>query len=189
MEIPVKQSAEDNSSLEFARSYHPKENLSRYNWVITYAEGKVSLMVKSLEALDSKTETLMRYLGGVAVGLVALSSLVFKDHFDLAWLFLPSVVFLISGAMKAGASAAPDDFYAPPAILRAFQYADYHGDSAAVRFYACWTALEHKLKEAMGIKSQCYHSALRCLWAAIWWAVLVATVISWAGLEKIRNFF
>lgn len=173
--------------MSFARSYQPKDDIDRYQWVFRYAEDKVSLLVKSLEAIDGKSETMMRYLGGAALALMGMLPLIFQDNFDLSWLLLPSVLSLLWGAWKAGESSAPQDFPGPPTIDKAFSFADAYNDSAKVRFYAAWVPLEDALKALMDKKWSAYHQSLKGLWMAIWWAAGMAFVLSFWGFDSLRQ--
>lgn len=177
----------DEQTLAFARSYKPKDDIDRYQWVIRYAEDKIALLIKSLEAMDGKAETLMRYLGGAAIGLTGLLPLVFQGNFDLAWLLLPSVVTLLLGAWKAGQSSAPQEFPGPPQIHKAFNFADAYNDSAKIRFYASWVPLEEKLKALMDKKWAAYHQSLKCLWMSIGWAAGMTFIISILGVDRFRQ--
>lgn len=163
---------------EFARNYDPKRPPKAYEWVLAHGHAKIDLCNRLVDVLEAKAESLMRYIGGIALAVSAGLPLLLKDGPRQIVLFSPSFIFLIFAAICAFKVIKPRGWPALPTIDQAFHYADFFDQDAEVRFHATMATVESRLASLIEEKSRALRVAQRYFLSALLWLPVGAVLSS-----------
>jgi len=168
----------DEKDHEFARTYDPKRPPEAYDWVLKYGREKIDLCSRLVDVLEAKAESLIRYIGGIALATSAGLPFLSKGGLMMMATFSPSFILLSLAAIYCFKAIRPKPWTALPTIDQAFRYADYFDRDAVVRFHATMTIVEGRLASLIEWKAKAINIAQAYFLSALLWLPVVAVLSS-----------
>lgn len=169
-------------AIKFAQTYEPKADRN-YDWVIAHSIEEYKGLEHAVEALDSKADGLLKYLGaGTVIVTLAISSSNFGTWAS-AWQMVPCVTFLGLAVFFAARARAPEKTPTPLHTNKAFGFADtYEPAEAKASFAAMTGAASIGLTLVISEKAKLIRKAYWWFVLAITWAIAVSAIL---GVSKL----
>lgn len=195
--VAIKQKVETDpryqEAVTFAQTYEPNSGIE-YDWVADHALEEYKRLEGTVEVIESKADSLIRYLGAGS-GLIALAFAYSVP--DRGWLgiiqIFPALFALLVAIFYAARARTPEKLPMPLHTKSAFKYADAYSATVARASFAAMTgAAAFGLALAATEKARLVRWAFRLFIFAVSWLVLMAAIIAalsfGRGLLVLPNF-
>ena len=143
------------AAMKFKETFEPKVEHD-YSWVLNYAESIYSRLETTFRELDSKADSIIKYLGGGGglLTLGAIAGVSQQEISSMTYLILwgiPPAVFAMVSIVFAAIARSPTRTHHPPSVEGAVKYAEHFKDkSAEAAFLGQW----HVTCEGMRLAAQ-----------------------------------
>lgn len=164
-------------ALSFARNYKPKPETD-YGWVMDYADSEYKRLEDTLNFLDSKADSLIRYMGAGS-GIIALvfTYVLSVNTWWSAVQVLPTLIMFFISMAYAGRARAPEKMPTPLHTAGAIKYAHAYPASVARASFAAMTGTAAiGLNIAITEKARLVRWAFRWFIYGVFWLVLIAII-------------
>jgi hypothetical protein len=189
----MKRDPEREAILDRLRNYASQWQMAvgtleeQHKWVIDYAEKRTEESIKTVEYLDSKADSMMRYIGAL-ITLIALTltyAISKESPSENILFFLPVLMALLFSIWNALQCTRPMDQPRLPFIKEAFAYAQSPADSHLSFMRSCME-LEYRTwllgdKKGVYVETSLYSFLL----ALVWLTLGVLCVIFKAQLARV----
>ncbi len=141
MRRQIERSSEFQDVERFGKEYTPKDNVD-YSWVQRHAEEEFRRVEARVDTIDSKADSLVKYLGAGS-GFLALASTKAPP-----WQIIPALFLFLAALIFVMRALSPQAHPIPPQTRTALDFAEAYGKEEAIASFAAKFAAA---STAMGI--------------------------------------
>jgi len=169
-------------AVEFEETFTPHSDRD-YDWVWTYASENFGRLETMYKDLDSKADSIIRYLGG-GTGLVTLGAIatISKETAPIVLWMVPSVLIALAAIVFAARARVPVKTPFPPSVEGAVKYVNAFDQQAKDTFLGQWHLTCEAMRLAIREKAWGVKWATRLFTLALTTLLLPFISAAWAVL-------